>query len=326
VAWERTHTEARVTREPRASKVALLTGASAGLGDALCARLVRRGWRVVAASRRGTSSQTSPLVRPVTLDVTDAETFAACIRRTIEQEGRLDALILNAGINVPAPIEELPLDTARAIMETKFWGVVHGVNGALGHFRERREGTVLVVGSLAGLASIPGQAIYAASKYALEGWLEGLQYEVSRFGIRVRLAEPGYIRTELATSAERHEETIADYDDVRSQLFAQWSENLEKGMSPDSAAERLVRLLEARRAPFRTRIGSEAVWLPRMKALLPEAWFFAGARRAFGLNETPPSPNHRSGPRAPNGGSDGTAPATTVSEPPSLNLPPPAPR
>ena len=273
-----------MTREPRPSKVALLTGASAGLGDALCARLVQRGWRVVAASRRGTSSHASPLVRPVTLDVTDAEAFVACIRRTIEQEGRLDALILNAGINSLAPIEELPLDKARAIMETNFWGVVHGVNGALGHFRERREGTVLVVGSLAGLASIPGQAIYAASKHALEGWLEGLQYEVSRFGIHVRLAEPGYLRTELATSAERHAGTIADYDDVRSHLFAQWSENLDRGMSADSAAERLVRLLEARRAPFRTRIGSEAVWLPRMKALLPEAWFFAGARREFGLS------------------------------------------
>ncbi len=266
-----------------AERVAFVTGASAGLGAAICENLVRRGWTVIAASRRGVANTQSPLVLPVSLDVTDSSAFDAAVRDVLTRYGRLDAIVLNAGVNTPAPIEELSLTRARAIMDTNFWGVVHGVRAALGHFRERRSGVITAVGSLAGIVTPPGEAIYAASKHALEGWMEGLQHEVSGFGIGVRLIEPGFIRTDLAAASAAHEGRIPEYDTVRDHLTRQWGEHLKTGMSADHVAERIVALTVARRAPFRTRIGTEAIWVPRMKKILPQTWFFAGTRRTFGL-------------------------------------------
>lgn len=264
-------------------RVAFVTGGSAGLGEAICERLVSRQWTVIAASRRGVSNVRSPLIIPVSLDVTDAVAFDAAVRDVLTRYSRLDAIILNAGINTPAPIEELPLTHAHAIMDTNFWGVVHGVRAVLGHFRDNRGGVITVVGSLAGIVTPPGEAIYAASKHALEGWLEGLQYEISGFGIGVRLVEPGYIRTDLASASAAHQGTISAYDVIRDHLTRQWGENLKTGMGADHVAERIVALTVSKRAPFRTRIGAEAIWVPLMKRILPESWFFAGARRKFGL-------------------------------------------
>lgn len=264
-------------------RVAFVTGASAGLGAAICENLVSHRWTTIAASRRGVSSSQSPSVVPVSLDVTNAEAFDAAVRDVLTRYGRLDAIILNAGINTPAPIEELPLTRAHAIMDTNFWGVVHGVRAVLGHFRERRSGVITVVGSLAGMVTPPGEAIYAASKHALEGWLEGLQYEVSGFGIGVRLIEPGFIRTDLAANSAAHQGTVSEYEKMRDHLTRQWRENLKTGMSAEHVAKRIVTLSLAKRAPFRTRIGAEAIWVPRMKSILPQSWFFAGARRKFGL-------------------------------------------
>jgi NAD(P)-dependent dehydrogenase (short-subunit alcohol dehydrogenase family) len=266
-----------------AKRTAFVTGGSAGLGAAVCAGLAARGWTVIAASRRGVSSGASPLIRPIALDVTDPDEFETVVRGVLEEHAHLDAIVLNAGINTPAPIEELSLARTNAIMDTNFWGVVHGVRAVLGHFRRRRAGVITVVGSLAGIVTPPGEAIYAASKHALEGWLEGLQYEVGPFGIGVRLVEPGFIRTDLAAASQAHQGAIADYDSMRDHLTRQWGENLNKGMSSDYVAGRVVALTVAAKAPFRTRIGGEAVWVPRMKKILPESWFFAGTRRTFGL-------------------------------------------
>lgn len=264
-------------------KVALVTGASAGLGNAICARLIERGWRVIAASRRGSSAISSPLLRTICLDVTDAVAFDAQIRDLLAVEGRIDAIVLNAGIETLAPAEELPLELAHEIMNTNFWGVVHGVKAVLGYFRERRDGTILVVGSLAGLTAPPGEAMYAASKHALEGWLESLQYEVAGFGIRVRLAEPGFMRTNMAKSSSKNIGTIADYDPIRTHLEAQWKSNLEHGLDVKTASKKLMGLVEKKHSPFRTRIGNDAVWIPKMKAILPERLFFFGARNSFGI-------------------------------------------
>lgn len=265
------------------NSVALVTGGSAGLGAVVCERLASRGWTVIAASRRGFVPTASPSIEPIRLDVTDPDAFAAAARAVVARHGRIDAIILNAGINTPAPIEELPLARAHAIMDTNFWGVVHGVRAVLGYFRDQRAGMITVVGSLAGIVTPPGEAIYAASKHALEGWLEGLQYEVTPLGVGVRLVEPGFIRTELAAASAAHQGHIPEYNTMRNHLTRQWGENLKKGMTSTYVAERIVALTLAKRAPFRTRIGTEAVWVPRLKKVLPESWFFAGTRRTFGM-------------------------------------------
>lgn len=268
----------------KTTRTVLVTGGSSGLGAAIAERLAATGWTVFASSRRGTLAAGSHAsIRAMRCDVRRDGDMREAVAEIIAEEGRLDAIICNAGLNASGPAEELPADRARTIVETNFWGVVNGANAVLPHFRERREGAILVIGSLAGMVSPPGEAYYAASKHAVLGFLESVQYEVSRFGIRVRLVEPGFIRTNLADAAYPYAETIADYDGLREQLAKHWREAIAGGVTPEFVARRIEQVLDDPRSSFRTRVGRDAVWIPRLKALLPARLFFALARRRFGL-------------------------------------------
>jgi NAD(P)-dependent dehydrogenase (short-subunit alcohol dehydrogenase family) len=195
--------------------VALVTGGSSGLGAALCAELAGRGWHVLAASRRATAPALaqpacSGVVEPLALDVCRPASIAD-LARQLERRGQMPELLVNnAGINISGVFEELSAAQGRAIVDTNFHGVADTIRAFLPAMRERRRGTLLTIGSLAGLLAPPGEAFYAASKHALEGLHEALQHELHRFGIRVCLAEPGFIRTDLARSVSASEQTIAD--------------------------------------------------------------------------------------------------------------------
>lgn len=267
------------------AQTVLLTGGSSGLGASLANRLAGSGWQTYAGSRRGTLADgAAPSILPLQLDVTVEQECVAAIDRILSEHGALDTVICNAGINANAPAEELPLERAKAILETNFWGAVNVIRAALPHFRVRHQGTIVVVGSLAGIVSPPGEAYYAASKHAVRGFLESLQYEVSSFGIRVHLIEPGYIKTGLAEASPPAHGDIADYTIMRDQLSAHWARSIAGGMPVETAAQKIAEVLENPNAPFRTRIGKDAIWVPRWKTLFPVRSFFAIARRRFGLD------------------------------------------
>ena len=155
---------------------ALVTGASAGLGAALCVELASKGWLVIGVSRRGIipsiDAASQRRIEGRRLDVTDAAAVEALVR-DLDDTGGIDLYVLNAGINTPQPVEELPLERAREIIETNFWGVVTLARAALPVLRARGGGTIAVIGSLAGKITPPGEAIYGASKHALEGLVRG---------------------------------------------------------------------------------------------------------------------------------------------------------
>lgn len=263
------------------NRCALVTGGSSGLGAAIVLELAEHGWTVYAASRSGRNSSTLNTVRPIVLDVTDEQKVGETITAIVKDTGRLDAVIANAGINASAPFEELPSIRARQIVETNFWGVANVTRAALPHMRARRSGAILAIGSLAGFVAPPGEALYAASKHALEGFFEALQYEVHEFGIRILLAEPGFIRTALAES-EPISPSIPEYSRTREALVAHWRENLRNGMPAAKAALAVVEMIE-NPPTLRRRIGNDAVWIPRLKRALPARLFFSIVRGMFGL-------------------------------------------
>lgn len=274
-----------MNKDSSMQRVVLVTGGSAGLGAALISRLIAQGWRVYAGSRRGTVSDgVADKAHPLRLDVTDERAYQKAVATILAECGHLDAIVCNAGINIGGPAEELTREQAAAVLDTNFWGVVNGIRSVLPHFRSRRTGSILVIGSLAGMVAPPGASYYAASKHAVLGFLESFQYEVSGFGIRVNLIEPGFIRTDLATSAEPNSGRIADYDTLRSKLDDEWRESIHKGMEANHAAQRIVDVLENRSAPFRVRLGQDAIWLPRLKALMPTNLFLRVTRNRFGLD------------------------------------------
>jgi NAD(P)-dependent dehydrogenase (short-subunit alcohol dehydrogenase family) len=267
--------------------VALVTGGSSGLGAALCAELARRGWHVLAASRRATTPALAQgartgVVEPLALDVCRPASIAD-LARQLERRGQMPELLVNnAGINISGVFEELSAEQGRAIFDTNFHGVTDTLRAFLPAMRERRRGTILTIGSLAGLLAPPGETYYAASKHALEGLHEALQHEVHRFGIRVRLAEPGYIRTDLARSVPPPGQTIADYAPVRQKLHEHWVASVAGGMTAETAARDIIHwALDGK--GLRHRFGADARLLPWLKALLPQSAYAAGVKRRFGV-------------------------------------------
>src|SRR6185437_3111753 len=183
-------------------------------------------------------------------------------------------------------VEEISKEQGRAIMDTNFYGAVDMIRAVLPCMRERRRGTILTIGSLAALVAPPGEAYYAAGKHALEGFLESLQYEAISFGVRICLAEPGFVRTDFARRAANIPATCVDYDNIRAALKQRWIAAIDAGMPVHDMADRIVNWAVNGRG-FRKRFGLDALWAPIAKQLLPEAVFFWIARRKFGIGEEP---------------------------------------
>ncbi|HXY35016.1 MAG TPA: SDR family oxidoreductase, partial [Planctomycetaceae bacterium] len=225
-------------------RIALVTGASGGLGAQIARSLAARGWTVLAASRSAKvpfmEEDLARRIEPMRLDVIDKNSIAE-LGGTLKKRGlAIDLLVNNAGINASGVVEEISDEQGRTIMDTNFYGVAGMIRAILPEMRKRRSGTILTIGSLAGLMAPPGEAFYAASKHALEGFLEALQYEVTPFGVRICLAEPGFIATNLASAAAQTGAAIPDYDNVRQALKAHWEASISSGMKAAEMADRII--------------------------------------------------------------------------------------
>lgn len=268
----------------RTAGIALVTGGSSGLGAALCVELASRGWAVVAASRRAIAPAAAPgaagRIEAVELDVSRPASIAR-LAAQLDGAGRLPELLVNcAGININGVFEELSGGQARTIMDTNFHGVADTLRSFLPGMRERRRGTVLTIGSLAGLLAPPGEALYAASKHALEGLHESLHHELHGFGIRICLAEPGFVSTDLSRSAAKPAARIADYATWRHALHRHWEASIAGGMPAERVAREILDWAIDGKG-LRRRFGADARWLPWLKALLPEPMYDAGIQRRF---------------------------------------------
>lgn len=224
------------------SRTVLISGCSSGLGLALARRLSATGWRVHAGIRKTEDEKRLPQsALPLILDVTRPEQVAAALSK-IEAGGRLDALINNAGVNAIGPWEIVPDHVVRSVMEVNFFGAVSLTRAALPLMRRQRGGTIVMVSSLSALVGLPGDGVYAASKFALEGFAESLSYEVRRWKIRVALANPGGYATELARKAWRPD--AANTGDYRPLIEHLLSKSGGGGGDPEDAAGAIVALLE----------------------------------------------------------------------------------
>jgi NAD(P)-dependent dehydrogenase (short-subunit alcohol dehydrogenase family) len=184
-------------------KTALISGANGGFGRSIASSLLSEGWRVYAGMRTPVITTSNGLIQPVALDMCDDQQLSDVVKLVESREGRLDALIHCAGIDLAGSFEDLSDTTWREVMEVNFFGAVSLTRYALPLMRRQSRSVIVVVSSLSGLVGLPGNSAYAASKFALEGAFESLRYEVARFGIEVALLEPGAYRTEMAARYER---------------------------------------------------------------------------------------------------------------------------
>ena len=191
--------------------VVLITGSSNGFGLEGALAFARNG-DAVYASMRDTSRATRLLeaaarenlaVRVIALDMTRPDTFASVLDGIIREAGSIDVLVNNAGIIVPGSLEDVTEQQLRNVIETNLMGPLLLTRAVLPHMRKRRSGCIIMMSSLSGIAGLPGDLPYSASKFGMEGATEALRHEVDRWGIRVALVEPGMYATGIFDSSFR---------------------------------------------------------------------------------------------------------------------------
>jgi len=263
-------------------KVALVTGASSGFGELTAALLVTKGYRVFGTSRREQSASPQN-IEMLVLDVQSDQSVHAGIEKLLALTNRIDLLINNAGQAHASVIEETSLAQARDIFETNFWGAVRVTGAVLPRMRQQCRGRIINVSSLAGLISVVGQGFYSASKFALEGYSESLSLEVEQFNIKVSLIEPGFFKTKLHHHMSPSTTDLADYKALRASVASAIKRAILQGDKPEKVAELIVQVAESQSPRLRYRVGSDALWVPRLKAMLPESWFRLGIKKRFNL-------------------------------------------
>ena len=188
-----------------ANKVVVITGASSGLGEASARRLAAQGATVVLGARR--SDRIVNLAREltgagqkaiaVTTDVTDRAQVKALVDKAVEEFGRIDVMLNNAGLMPLAPLERLKIDEWDRMIDVNLKGVLYGIAAALPHMKEQRSGHIINVSSVYGHVVDPGATVYCATKFAVRALSEGLRKEVKPYNIRTTIISPGAVSTEL---------------------------------------------------------------------------------------------------------------------------------
>ena len=266
------------------SRVVLITGASAGIGQATADQLHREGWIVVGASRRGTSSGGwTPLI----MDVDDDESVRAGVAEVVARRGGLQAVVAGAGWGLAGAAEQTPIAQAKEQLETNFWGTVRVVQAAIPVMRRQGGGRLVLISSIGGILGIPFQSFYSASKFALEGFGEALSYEVAPFGIDVTLLEPGNVSTDF-TASRRDVVPPPEGDDPYAAMVAKavglMARDEADGVPPSEVAAAISRVLSSRRPRRRVSVAKidERVGIIG-KRVLPYRLFERAARGSLGV-------------------------------------------
>jgi len=266
--------------------VVLVTGASSGIGRATVAACAARGWTVVATMRQPDAAgdlAALPGVVVLPLDVTIPESVEAAVADVVTRFGRLDAVVNNAGFAVDGIFEGADDATIRRQFETNVFGLMRVTRAAIPVMRRQGRGTLVQVSSMGGRVTFPLYSIYHATKWAVEGFSESLAFELRPFGIRVRLVEPGAIRTDFYG---RSRDPVAapagaGYDDLVARCEAISLAGGQGGSGPEVVAETIIRALLDRGWRLRYPVAPPAPLLIALRKVLPEAWFLRLIRRRY---------------------------------------------
>jgi NAD(P)-dependent dehydrogenase (short-subunit alcohol dehydrogenase family) len=262
-----------MTENATEKKVWLVTGAGRGMGVDIAKAALAAGHAVVATGRNPERvvqaiGENEDLLA-VKLDITDPREAVAAVQATVDRFGRIDVLVNNAANFYAGFFEEITPENFRAQVETNLFGPLNVARAVLPIMRAQRSGLVVAISSTAGIVGQEFCTAYAASKFAIEGWIESLTPEVAPYGIRTMLVEPGFFRTDLLTpeSTSYAEPTIEDYADRTRQTVTAWQGmNGQQGGDPAKLAKALVQLASQEQPPLRWAAGADAVATVEQKA------------------------------------------------------------
>jgi NAD(P)-dependent dehydrogenase (short-subunit alcohol dehydrogenase family) len=264
--------------------IALVTGASSGIGEATAQRLTMAGYKVYGTSRRGTHAAAQAF-EMLPLDVTSDDSVDALVAEVMRRAGRIDVLVNNAGFGVaPGGAEESSIEQARAIFETNFFGLVRMTRAVLPHMRNQRSGRIINMSSVLGFLPMPYGALYAATKHAVEGYSESLDHELRTRGIRVSVIEPAYTKTPFDSNFMEPDAKLDAYREARVAVNKRVKEVMGTADAPSVVAEVVLKAASAASPKLRYTAGGLAGRLRLLRTYAPAGLMDAGIRKDLRLD------------------------------------------
>jgi len=265
-------------------RIALVTGASSGIGEATAQRLALAGYKVYGTSRRAAESGRRSF-EMLALDVNSDESVEAVVSELMRREGRIDLLVNNAGFSIaPAGAEEISIEQARSIFDTNFFGIVRMTRAVVPHMRHQGSGRIINIGSVLGFLPAPYMALYAATKHAVEGYSESLDHELRTKGIRVSIIEPAYTKTQFDAHLLEADSKIDEYRAARAAVGKRLLEAVAAADEPSIVAEVVLQAATAARPKLRYTAGTGASRLRWLRRFAPAGVMDAGIRKEFRLD------------------------------------------
>lgn len=267
-------------------RTVLLTGSSRGIGRATALLFAERGWNVVATMRdpdRGRDLAERANVAVVRLDVEDATTVDEGVAAGLDAFGGLDVVVNNAGYGVFGPLEAIPPSSIQRQFDVNVFGMLRVTRAVLPHFRERGEGLVVQMSSIAGRTPFPLGSVYNASKFAVEGLSEALVFELAAIGAQLKIIEPGVIATDaLGSSLVVHEdESLGAYREIQTALRAAFDRSGAAAAPPERVAEAIWEAATDGTGRLRYVVGADAEAVLDRRRALDDADFLAWLKAIY---------------------------------------------
>lgn len=270
------------------SKTILITGASSGIGKATAKFFHEKGWNVIATMRSPEKEEELTELDNVLvtrLDVQDHDSIASAMETGIERFGKIDVLLNNAGYGSYGVLEATPIEKIRRQFDVNVIGLLATTQAVLPHFRANKEGVIINVSSIGGKMTFPLGTLYHGSKFAVEGLSEALSFEMEAIGVKVKIIEPGVIKTDFAGRSFdfNNDESMVKYQGVVDRLFAAMGPLAESGSEPEVVAEVIYGAATDNTDRLRYTAGPDAKEIIANRKAADDATFLNGIKTQFGL-------------------------------------------
>ncbi|MDF2698637.1 MAG: short-chain dehydrogenase/reductase [Haloplasmataceae bacterium] len=250
-------------------KVALVVGASSGVGKEIAGYLLNEGYKVYGTSRKATfPSFFEDKLQMIPLDVTNEESIKKAVDFIIEREKTIGVLVNCPGYGLSGAIEDTSLEEVKAIFNTNLFGIIEVCNQVLPYMRKQKNGLIVNISSVAGFISIPFQSMYSASKYALEAISEALRIEVKPFGVKVSLIEPGDMKTNFQR-VYTNKAKDSDYAKSCERAVNEMIKSESNGPGPIVVVKEFKKIINSKNPPIRRVVGFQYKFIAFFKKIVP---------------------------------------------------------
>jgi NAD(P)-dependent dehydrogenase (short-subunit alcohol dehydrogenase family) len=269
-------------QEQQTRPVAIVTGASGGIGEASARAFQAAGYRVFGTYRRPPATR-SPGIEYLACDVTSDESVQTAVGQVLAKAGRIDLLVNNAGVGLVAGAEESSVEQAKSLFDVNLFGVFRLTNAVLPTMRRQGSGRIVNISSVMGLIPAPFMALYAASKHALEGYSESLDHEIRATGVRVVLVEPAYTRTSFEGNVYQADQQLDVYQSARTNAEGVLRDEMKTADTPELVANAVVKAATDVNPNRRYAAGRMARQISLLRRLVPASAFDKSLRRQMRL-------------------------------------------